>query len=63
LCKQIEIQIIRKYILRNIKKAYTFNTGSSPVFETMLKPRKENVTMVNEKLEHHKTKADIIKIM
>lgn len=47
-------------ILRNVKKAYTFNSGSSPAFEAMLKPKKENVTMLNEKIEHHKTKADII---
>lgn len=47
-------------ILRNTKKAYTFNTGSTPAFEKMLKPRKENITMVHEKLEHHKTKADVI---
>lgn len=47
-------------ILRNVKKAYTFNSGSSPVFEAMLKPRQENETMLNEKLEHHKTKADVI---
>lgn len=47
-------------ILRNVKKSYTFNSGSSPAFEAMLKPRKENVTMLNEKLEHHKTKGDII---
>lgn len=47
-------------ILRNVKKAYTFNSGTSPAFEAMLKPRKENETMLNEKLEHHKTKQDII---
>lgn len=47
-------------ILRNVKKAYTFNTGSLPAFEAMLKPRKENITMLNEKIEHHKTKADVI---
>lgn len=47
-------------ILRNVKKAYTFNSGGTPAFEAMLKPRKENITMVNEKLEHHKTKADAI---
>ena len=47
-------------ILRNVKKAYTFNTGSLPAFEATLKPRKENITMLNEKLEHHKTKGDII---
>jgi hypothetical protein len=47
-------------ILRNVKKAYTFNSGGTPAFEMMLKPRKENVTMLNEKLEHHKTKADVI---
>lgn len=47
-------------ILRNVKKAYTFNSGSTPAFQAMLKPRKENVTMLNEKLEHHKTKQDII---
>jgi hypothetical protein len=47
-------------ILRNVKKSYTFNSGSSPAFEAMLKPRKENVTMLNEKLEHYKTKADVI---
>lgn len=47
-------------ILRNVKKAYTFNSGGTPAFEAMLKPRKENVTMVHEKLEHHKTKADAI---
>lgn len=47
-------------ILRNVKKAYTFNSGGTPAFEAMLKPRKENVTMINEKLEHHKTKADAI---
>ncbi len=47
-------------ILRNVKKSYTFNSGSSPAFEAMLKPRKENVTMLNEKLHHYKTKADVI---
>jgi pimeloyl-ACP methyl ester carboxylesterase len=47
-------------ILRNIKKAHTFNTGSTPAFQSSLKPRKENIDMLNEKLEHHKTKADII---
>lgn len=47
-------------ILRNVKKAYTFNSGSSPAFEAMLKPKKENVTMLHEKIEHHKTKADVI---
>ena len=47
-------------ILRNVKKAYTFNSGGTPAFEAMLKPRKENATMVHEKLEHHKTKADVI---
>jgi len=47
-------------ILRNIKKAYTFNSGGTPAFEASLKPRKENVTMLNEKLEHHKTKQDVI---
>lgn len=47
-------------ILRNVKKAYTFNSGGTPAFEAMLKPRKENVTMLNEKIEHHKTKADAI---
>lgn len=49
-------------ILRNTKKAYTFNPGSTVAFEAMLKPRKENVTMLNEKLEHHKTKADPVSI-
>lgn len=47
-------------ILRNIKQAYTFNTGSSPAFEAMLKPRKENETMFHEKIQHHKTKSDLI---
>ena len=47
-------------ILRNVKKAYTFNTGSLPAFEATLKPKKENITMLNEKLEHHKTKMDVI---
>lgn len=47
-------------ILRNVKKAYTFNSGGTPAFEATLKPRKENVTAINEKLEHHKTKADVI---
>jgi hypothetical protein len=47
-------------ILRNVKKAYTFNTGSTPAFQAMLKPRKENETMLNEKLEHHQTKSDPI---
>lgn len=47
-------------ILRNVKKAYTFNQASTPIFEAMLKPRKENETMLNEKIEHHKTKADPI---
>ena len=47
-------------ILRTVKKAYTFNSGGTPVFEASLKPRKEYISMVNEKLEHHKTKADII---
>jgi hypothetical protein len=47
-------------ILRNVKKAYTFNSGSTPAFQAMLKVRKENETMLNEKLEHHQTKADPI---
>lgn len=47
-------------ILRNVKKAYTFNQGSTPAFETSLKPRKENISMLHEKIEHHKTKADVI---
>lgn len=47
-------------ILRNVKKAYTFNTGSTPAFQAMHKPKKENVTMLNEKLHHYKTKADVI---
>lgn len=47
-------------ILRNVKKAYTFNSGGTPAFELSLKPRKENITAINEKLEHHKTKADVI---
>jgi hypothetical protein len=47
-------------ILRNVTKAYTFNSGSSPAFEAMLKPRKENESMIHEKIEHHKTKADVI---
>lgn len=47
-------------ILRNVKKAYTFNSGGTAAFEASLNPRKENVTMLNEKLEHHKTKNDII---
>ena len=49
-------------ILRNTKKAYTFNSGGTGAFEAMLKPRKENTTMLNEKLEHHKTKQDIISL-
>jgi len=47
-------------ILRSVKKAYTFNSGSTPAFQAMLKVRKENETMLNEKLEHHQTKADPI---
>ncbi len=47
-------------ILRNIKKAYTFNTGSTPAFQSSLKPRKEHIPILNEKLEHHKTKLDVI---
>jgi hypothetical protein len=47
-------------ILRNVKKAYTFNSAGTPAFEAMLKPRKENETMLHEKIEHHKTKSDII---
>jgi len=49
-------------ILRNTKKAYTFNSGSTPSFQAMLKPRKENITMLNEKIEHHQTKADPISV-
>jgi len=47
-------------ILRNTKKAYLFNQGSTPVFEAMLKPRKENVTMVEEKTKHYKHANDLI---
>ena len=47
-------------ILRNTKKAYLFNQGSTPVFEAMLKPRKENITMVEEKTKHYKHAEDLI---
>lgn len=47
-------------IMRNVKKAYTFNSGGTPAFEAMLKPRKENISIINDKLTHYKTKADVI---
>ena len=47
-------------ILRNTKKAYLFSQGSTPVFEAMLNPRKENVTMLEQKVKHYKHKDDLI---
>jgi len=47
-------------ILRNTKKAYLFAPGSTPIFEAMLKPRKENVTMVEEKVHTYKHANDPI---
>lgn len=47
-------------ILRNTKKAYLFNQGSTPLFEAMLQPRKENVTMLEEKIKHYKHANDPI---
>lgn len=47
-------------ILRNTKKAYLFNQGSTPVFEASLKPRKENISMVEEKTKHYKHAEDLI---
>ena len=47
-------------ILRNTKKAYLFNQGSTPIFEAMLQPRKENITMLEEKVKHYKHANDPI---
>lgn len=47
-------------ILRNTTKAHLFNQGSTPVFEAMLNPRKENISMVEEKTIHYKHADDII---
>jgi hypothetical protein len=47
-------------ILRNTKKAYLFNQGSTPIFEAMLQPRKENVTMMEQKIKHYKHANDPI---
>lgn len=41
-------------ILRNTKKAYLFNQGSSPIFESTMNPRKENLSMLEEKVKHYK---------
>lgn len=47
-------------ILRNTKKAYFFNAGSTPIFEAMIQPRKENITMMEEKIKNFKHKNDPI---
>lgn len=47
-------------ILRNTKGAYLFNQGSTPIFESTLKPAKENVTMLNEKIKNYKHANDLI---
>lgn len=47
-------------ILRNTTKAYLFNQGSTPAFEAMLKPRPENVSMVEKKTIHYKHADDIL---
>jgi len=47
-------------ILRNTKRAYLFNQGSSPLFEAMINPRKENITMMEQKIKHYKHVNDPI---
>lgn len=47
-------------ILRNTKKAYLFNQGSSPIFESTMNPRKENITMLEQKIKHYKHVNDPI---
>lgn len=47
-------------ILRNTKKAYLFNQGSTPIFEAMLQPRKEYIPMLEEKIKHYKHANDTI---
>lgn len=47
--------------IRNItKKAYLFNQGSTPLFETMLKPKRDVEDILNEKIESHKHANDLI---
>lgn len=47
-------------IQRKTKKAYLFNQGSTPLFEAMLKPRKEAIPVLEEKVEIHKYQGDPI---
>ena len=47
-------------ILRKTKKAYIFNQGSTPLFESSLNPRKENITMLEEKIKNYKHTNDPI---
>jgi len=47
-------------ILRNTKRAFLFNQGSTPIFEATMNPRKENVTMLEEKIKHYKHANDPI---
>jgi hypothetical protein len=47
--------------IRNItKKAYLFNQGSTPLFETMLKPNRDVEDILNKKIESHKHANDLI---
>jgi hypothetical protein len=47
-------------IARNIKEAHLFNPGSTPMFEATLKPRPENVTLLEDKIHTYKHEKDII---
>ena len=47
-------------VLRNTTQAYLFNQGSTPIFEATLNPKKENITMMEEKTKHYKHSKDII---
>jgi hypothetical protein len=47
-------------IARNVKNAYLFNPGSTPIFEAMLKPRQENVSLLEEKIKTYKHYNDPI---
>lgn len=47
-------------VLRNTTQAYLFNQGSTPIFEATLNPKKENVSMMEEKTKHYKHSNDPI---
>lgn len=47
--------------IRNItKKAYLFNPGSTPLFESMVKPKRDVEDILHEKIETHKHANDLI---